>query len=372
MTMVAHSAVALDARVHKEATTLAEAGYQVTVIGSGPAPQDALYNFIPTRETGPLLRSGQRSYGKPMQLLRWLVGPSYVAHRRNVFLRGAAEALQLAPPPDVVHAHDFDTLGLASSYARRHNAALIYDAHELWSGRNTPYRPALLRLAMEQHAERRLGAQAAHVITVSPGIAAWLRDTYGWSNVTVVRNTYPQRGVSALEGGPTAVLFTGRVMAGRDLETVGLAARRLGLPVRIMGHVDRGMESTLGKGRANVELCPPVDASKVPKLLRDSGIALVTLDDSCLNHRLALPNKLFQAIQAGVPVVASGLPEIERVVKEYGLGETYRPGNVDSFVRAVDHVMTHWSELVSNVAAASPSLAWELDARDLLNIYQTL
>ena len=46
------------------------------------------------------------------------------------------------------------------------------------------------------------------------------------------------------------------------------------------------------------------------------------LEDDCENHRLALPNKVFEYIAAGVPVVVSDLPELRRLVEEHGVGWT--------------------------------------------------
>src|SRR5690606_4689661 len=117
---------------------------------------------------------------------------------------------------------------------------------------------------------------------------------------------------------------------------------------------------------------PPVPIDAVDQAYRDAGIAFVPLTDGSLNHRIALPNKLFQAVRAGVPVVAADLPEIRRVVSEHGLGALYRPGDADSLTRAVEEVTRRHEHLVANVLAARASLCWERDAEVLLDVYEEL
>ena len=88
----------------------------------------------------------------------------------------------------------------------------------------------------------------------------------------------------------------------------------------LMGSVDP--ELPLGSG-AGGERRGDVDR-RGRRTLRSYGISLVTLTNTCENHRLALPNKLFHAVRAGVPVVAADLPELRAVVTQYNLGGLVR------------------------------------------------
>lgn len=51
------------------------------------------------------------------------------------------------------------------------------------------------------------------------------------------------------------------------------------------------------------------------------------MQGTCLNHCLALPNKIFEYIQAGIPILVSDLPEMQRVVVDYGVGEVFPDGD---------------------------------------------
>ena len=115
-----------------------------------------------------------------------------------------------------------------------------------------------------------------------------------------------------------------------------------------------------------------VPPEQVARLLTDAGLALVTHSDRWENHRLALPNKLFHAVAAGVPVVATDVGELAAAVRRHGLGTLYRPGDAGGLVRAVEEACRRYPELVAAVRAAGPELSWEHDAKVLLGVYERL
>jgi hypothetical protein len=118
-----------------------------------------------------------------------------------------------------------------------------------------------------------------------------------------------------------------------------------------------------------VSVHPAKKLDEITDLYHHWGVALVTLDDRSLNHRLALPNKLFHAVHAGVPVVAADLPELRRVVSHYGLGALYRPGDPHSLVRAVRTIAAEYETFSVAVRRAMGALCWERDAAVLRKVY---
>jgi len=123
-------------------------------------------------------------------------------------------------------------------------------------------------------------------------------------------------------------------------------------------------------GRARIEGSLPAD--EVDAVLAGAGLALVTHSDRWVNHRLALPNKLFHAVRAGVPVVATDVGELARIVREHDLGELYKPGDADDLVRAINRALGRYQELQTRVRAAAPVLSWDTDGRALVVAYATL
>jgi glycosyltransferase involved in cell wall biosynthesis len=110
----------------------------------------------------------------------------------------------------------------------------------------------------------------------------------------------------------------------------------------------------------------------VDAVLANAGLALVTHSDRWVNHRLALPNKLFHAVRAGVPVVATDVGELARTVREHDLGELYRPGDAEDLVRAIGRAIERYPELQTKVRDAAAALSWDTDGEVLRASYAGL
>lgn len=381
--MLVATSVATDARVLREATTLVDAGHTVHIIGKSvptgwEPPPGVSVSSIGTssvfRAEGGASLAGRRL--RPhVRLARWVLLPQ---HRASAFGRWAAGAVQDAQGRefDVVHAHDFTALAAGAQLARTHGVPLVYDTHEFWQGRPREYRPTPIADRREQHLEDRLAREATAVITVGDGVADALRRRYGWSHVYVVRNTFPQ--ASASEAGdpgavlqaPAGLVYAGRLSAYRELETIAAASRRVDLPITVMGPADETWLGGFDRGRVSVE--PALPAPEVDRRLAAAGLALVTHSNAWENHRLALPNKLFHAVRAGVPVVATDVGELARTVREHGIGTLYRPGDAGDLERAIHEAVADYPALRQAVQRASGELAWERDAQVLVELYARL
>jgi glycogen(starch) synthase len=378
VTMLVKSDVLHDARVRREAESLAAAGHEVTVIGEQrPAPQsrlDLAFDGVEIRWTKDRAAAvaATTARGRAPAFVRWAGLPWHRRRAIRQFQRRAA-AICADQQPDVVHAHDFSALRVGAELAARTGARLVYDSHECWTGRRLEGRPEPLGRASDRRIERRLGTRADHVLTVSTGIADWMHQQYGWNHVTVVRNTFPVQGTRdrpAISAPPAGILYAGRVDAKRDLMTAVDGLRGHALALTVLGPADPVHLAQLAKLGCVAE--PPLPIDDVDARYRAAGIALVPLTDDQLNHQLALPNKVFHAVRAGVPVVAADLPELRRIVTEHDLGELYTPGDPASLRAAVDRVLARHTSLLQSVADATTNLTWPHDEAALVNTYAQL
>ena len=392
--MLVQSTVAGDSRVLREAQALAGAGYAVHVVGRGvPAGFEGPDGVgVDSVGRGGGLRPGGAPGSRPgpgalrpaVDAARWLLLPEHRARVERAWRAGAAERVRAhiatAGVPDVVHAHDFNTLDLAAEVARRTGAALVYDSHEYWRGRAAHGRPDPLRRRRQAAREDVLLARADLVLTVSVGIAGRLR-SLGGRRVVGVRNTVPTRpGTAALPPRPAGLVYAGRIGPARDLETLVAAAPALaaaGVRPVVVGPADAEylgrLRPAAAAAGAPFDLRPePLPIDGVDEVYRREGLAVVSLDDSCENHRLALPNKLFHAVRAGIPVIAADLPELARVVRGEGLGATYTPGDAASLAAAVAQVAERYPAALAAVAAAQDRYRWERDAAVLVEAYAHL
>ena len=373
--MLAQSPLAGDTRIIREASALVGAGWEVDIVG-----RDVPAGFVPpVGVTVVSLRVGQglrpskptRPERPVIRAARWLLLPE---HRRLVERRWVDQVRALAralPKPAVVHAHDFNTLALGTELAQAAGAQLVYDSHEFWSGRPRIGRPTPARKLLERRQEESLGRRAAAVLTVGDGVARALHQRYGWRHVHVVRNTFdalPRTSSPPTE--PSRAIYAGRLAPYRELEVIAAASGRLGIPVSLVGPADPSWLVRFDPGQA--EILPPTALDGVDRVLADGGLALVTHSDRWLNHRLALPNKLFHAVRVGVPVVATDVGELAATVREHCIGALYRPGDDHDLVRAVQEVRREYTTFRAAVMRATPALTWPRDEAVLLRVYAGL
>lgn len=382
--MLVATSVATDTRVLREATALADAGHVVHIVG-----KDVPEGFEPEHPGVTVSSAGARSPLRPgrgasegslssrgslpphVRLARWTLLPQHRNAAFGSWARVAGDDAR-AREFDVVHAHDYTALEIGAELAAERGVPLVYDTHELWAGRPREYRPTPLQDRREKRVEKELGSRAAVVITVGDGVAAALRERYGWTHVEVVRNTFPDPGPDAPPSVSPAVgaVYAGRIGAYRDLEAI--AAARLPVPVTLIGPTDGTWLAEHRDELAGCDVREPVDVPAVTAMLRAAGLSLVTSSDVWDNHLLAQPNKLFHAVHAGVPVVATDVPEVRRVVEQHGLGTLYKAGDARDLRRAVDEVLADHAAYVERVLAARDALSWRADSERLITLYDAL
>lgn len=298
----------------------------------------------------------------------------------------------LARRPRVVHAHDVNTLFAAWMYCRRHNSILIYDAHELELHRNTTW--TLPRRLITWIVEV-LGARSASgVITVSEGIARELRRIHRIPLPTVVLNSPDIRdavppgdparpGIRALAGlGPTdrIIVYVGKVARGRGVESLVSVLTMLDADfhVVVLGPRDKradalliGLAEELGVV-SRLHLVPPIPASDVPSALRDADVFVNPAHNVCKSYDLALPNKLFDALFAGLPVIVGKLREMKEFVTANEIGLVYDEEDVPSLAQAIRALVALTPAGVvdeKRLARLQNSVSWERQVTKLSSLY---
>lgn len=314
-----------------------------------------------------------------------------VFHRPSVisqFWQRSAAAAK-AWQPDVCHGHDLNVMPGAARVARRTGAKLVYDTHELWRHRNRHGELRPVARVVDAFQERRLIHRADLILTVSPSIGEWLQHRYRLRTpVTVLRNLPLQR--QPLEGPPLrelagltdeqVIMYTGRITSGRGLEEAVEALTRLpsNVVIVLLGYGDdlyvrqlRHRADRCGV-RDRVRFVDPVSPDQVPAVASQADVALVAVEPVCLSYRFALPNKLFEAIQAGLPVLASDLPDMRRVVREHDLGELFQTGRPDEVRSGLERILAAHGSFAERTAKAAAQLHWSNEAHTLLSAYESL
>ena len=327
-----------DARVWKQARTLAAAGNEVQLIG--------LRYGLP--------RAGRRRAGT-VAVLEIPFG-----NRRGASLRRRALILLwlwvavLRTPADVYHCHNIHPAPAVLLAARLRGARIVYDAHELY-GEVRPGASIGSRIAarLSRLVERAIVRAADRVITTNPSRGDVIARRYHLDRVTLVANVpalieevepmdpgFPAGPVLLYQGGiyaearafeetiralplipevNLAILGFGR---DRDRELIGQWARREGVEDRVI-------------------LYDAVPFDDLVRIAAAATVGIVPLRNISLNSWLGDTNKLFEYLMAGLPVVGSDFPEVRRVVESGAprVGEVFDPEDHESIALAVRSVL---------------------------------
>ncbi len=411
--MVVKNRLSNDARVKKEMKALAEDGWRVTVIAM---PEKG----APPRESeGRVTIVRPRIYSRRKELLREKVArvsaredtslkARLVRSVRSNPLRRFVADLQRDIPwelrlrnaalnarADVYHANDLDTLEICGIAAARNRARLVYDSHELWlqSSRyliaTNPFNRVRLR-----RIERRYIRDASAVIAVTPMRGEEMRRMYpDMGRLEIIENApepleaLPARGtLRSLAGiGPEepVALYQGVICPERGLEEL-IQAAALAVDTKLR-FVVIGMDAWNGTLQQMAEeaglseritFLPPVPSEELPGITVDADMGFILFRNTCLNHYHSLPNKLYEYMMAGVPVIASDFPEMKRVITETGCGITVDPESPEEIFLAAKNLAENPGERErmskAGRKAALDTHNWTAQKKKLISLYREL
>ena len=366
-----------DARVHKEATTLASAGYNVTVV--------ALWQ--------PGLAQVERQSGYQVIRLRLLSRPwqNRLLSPPIKYLEFAWRVWQLAgrEPAHVYHANDANTLPAAWLGAHRNHAKLIYDAHELETGRSfSSSKISKIYRKIWVFPERIFIHRTNCVITVSSSIAAELAEIYDIPLPQVILNCPEKSAILVsdrlrkelnIHESQKIILYQGVVTAGRGLEAFLNATQVLENTVGVIlgdGPALKVFRDQVRSGEWQRVYFPgKVSLTDLPIYTASADLGIVLTQDTCLNHHYSLPNKLFEYMHAGLPVICSDLPEMARVVRDYQVGELTDPGDPSAIVNSIKSILAdpvRFAQMKANTLNASNDFNWQNESKKLVEIYRSI
>lgn len=227
-----------------------------------------------------------------------------------------------------IHSLSLLPLGVIAKWLLK--TRLVYDCHEL---ETETFDLSVLRKILAKIVETVLIRQADLVLVVSPSINDWYRRTYGIDNVYTVMNcpmlrppTPSNRLREALQiaADKKIVLYQGGIVLGRGVEKLlkSFAAKDDGVHVLVlMGYGElTPLAKSFAEKYANIFVHPAVSPEVVLEYTASADVGVAYIDNPSLNDRYCLPNKLFEYIMAGLPVLVNDAPEMKRLVKERGIG----------------------------------------------------
>jgi glycosyltransferase involved in cell wall biosynthesis len=292
-------------------------------------------------------------------------------------------AVGLRAKPDIVHCHDTFALPSGWLLKRRLDCHLVYDAHELESDKNA--QNAILSGATLM-IEKFCWKQVDLLISVSDSIINWYMSNFGFKPSVLVLNSpaiaqhsdarFGAEGRGSyfhekfgIPPGNLVFAYLGLLSPGRGIE-ICLNAFAEGPKDAHVVFIGFGrLEQTIieySRLYPNIHFHEAVPHDQVVPLVRSADYGLCLVEKASLSDYYCLPNKLFEYCFAGVPVLASGFPEISRLVSQYSLGVCCDP-DPDSVRAALGRLTRNG---VGRVTSDVTALGWEAQASRLTDAYR--
>ncbi len=362
-----------DARVWKEARTLAATGRRVRLIGLRYG-----IDSVQRRQEGGV-EVVEQPFGER--------GEGSVAQRILIMLRLWLEVLRTRAR--VYHCHNIHPAPAVLIAAGLWRSPIIYDAHELYGEvpERAGWAPRLGALG-SRIAERLISRRASAVITTNPSRAEVLAERHGLDNVEVVGNVpISADGVEPLDPGfpdGDVLLYQGGIYAqARAFEsTIGALKLLPGVSFAILGF-GRPRDLSLIRNWAEregvserVHLFEPVPFRDLVRVAAAATVGIVPLRNISLNSYLGDTNKLFEYLMAGLPAVGSDFPEVARVLQagDPPVGETFDPEDEASIARAISTVLrgSRTARRDSARRLALERFCWEREEQVLVSCYDAI
>ena len=373
-----------DTRAMREATTLTEAGFEVTILdvvyAHARPGEEKIRGFRMKHLLIPDWHTARRSEG----LFFLKAVQTFIRSCRQLFLCSA----------DIYHASELTALPACYLVAKLRRKPLIFEVYDLQfpapATGITFWRKlgGLLDLLQAWILPR-----CTAIIATSPLHAEELCKRYHISDVTLVRNAPVYREVvrgdrlrQRLNLPPEVriVLYQGGLQRGRGLESLVCAAPFLQKDIVII-MMGQDMHETRSVLEGLIDCHNVADRvkiiSEVPyaELLEwtasaDIGVTILPPDYS-LNVRTSLPNKFFEYVMAGLPVLSSSLPAIVEVLQLYNIGRivsSLAPEDIGAAINTMLEDQVALTRMRENTRKAARECCWEKDGTRLVGLYQEI
>jgi glycosyltransferase involved in cell wall biosynthesis len=289
---------------------------------------------------------------------------------------------------DVLLANDLDTLPANFFCSKIKSQKLVYDSHEYFTGVPEIQNRLFVKNTWKR-IERFILPKIKHAYTVNASIAKLYKDEYN-IEFAVARNLPSRRNVGVktktrkelgLPDNKKIIVLQGSgINVDRGGEEAVQAMEFLNDAVLLIigsGDVIDTLKSMSEKPtiKGKVIFKEKLPYAEMLEYTANADVGISFDKDTNINYRFSLPNKIFDYIQCGIPVLASRLPEIENVITTYRVGDfivTHDPKHIAAKLNEMFSDVMKQSKWKANAVEAAKVLNWENEEVKLLNVFKSL
>jgi glycosyltransferase involved in cell wall biosynthesis len=277
---------------------------------------------------------------------------------------------------DGICAIDLDTILPCLSASMFKNIPRIYDAHEYFTElKEVHTRPFIQKVWLT--IERYAVPKYKYGYTVSDGLAETFFNKYN-RNYKVIRNLPVLKPLNNVQR-ERLLLFQGAVNEARGFEYLIPALKSVNYKLIVCG--DGNFMSQLKElietngVREKVELKGMLPPEKLWPIAQKATLGIGLAEKEGLNQYLALPNKFFDYMHAGLPQIAMKYPEYEKINKQYTVAVLLDSLSVDLVAQKINETMADdqlLEELHENCLKAREVYCWQNEEKQLIQYYQEI
>lgn len=367
---ITHTHVKTDSRILKEITSLAEAGFDVSAIGSNAdKSKNADVAAIDVDVTDISIWTNTLK-----------LKPKFLKHILCVIeLLIKIVPLSIRLKPNVIHVHDTVVLPAGIVVKMLTGAKLIYDAHELESDRNglNVFTKSVIR-----RFEILVWKYVDGLIVVSPSIKSWYIKNIGYKNTEVIYNSpiYDNRKAIkknylrerfSISPESKIFIYVGILEKGRGIDIVLESFKRSSNNIHVVfmgyGLYYNDLERVSAEMK-NIHVHPAVAHSEVVEIISSADFGLCIIENISLSDYYSLPNKLYEYFFANIPVLASNFPDITAFVTNHKCGITC---NVE--IESISNSISLIEKGSETFEFLNPeTVDWNSQKEKLLSFYKTI
>jgi glycosyltransferase involved in cell wall biosynthesis len=330
----------------------------------------------------------QKGLSIPKKYLRPEFSHHGVRYLQGLYLSAFHDKL-VALNGGLYHAHELWMLESCSIVAKSLGSKLVYDSHELELHRNNNW--SIKSNVVRCDYEKRYIRNADVVFAVSEGCAREIAKTYSLKKVPLLRNTPLLSGLVETDENLRSdldiatdtklLIYTGSVTINRGVELILKALQHLPHYALVtIGPWNEAVKLELESLACDLEvqdrfhMHAKVPPAELISLASQGDVAVIPIRDVCLSYRYCMPNKLFEAAFAGLPIVASNLPDMERFIIANDLGLVFETDSVESLIEAINEIenSNFREKVLSKIDSIRNTNCFEKEVVALTNSYQML
>jgi len=285
---------------------------------------------------------------------------------------------------DIYFAEDLYTLPFVATIAKIRKAKLYYNSRELYAFlgglRNRPFLQKMVK-SIEQFYIKKVDL----VLTTGEMDSEFLKKFYKITNTIEIRNipllqmpaqTVNYREMFDIPRNSLIMIYQGVLLVGRGIPIILQAMKELPeLYLIIIGDGEQKnnfaqMTTELGISY-RVFFIGTINQKELINFTAGGDIGLSLIENISISYYHALPNKLFEYIMAGIPVLASALPQMKKIIDDYNIGETIQLEKSEELINSLSKWIDQpllLKEYKKNCLVAAQELNWQSEFKRVRNI----